>query len=919
MQRPMQDTSMLSAVGDASAATTCNSNNNSRSSNKNNGNNAAADERISFSSSSVSIIDESLSNNSRYCSRRHHRSNSISDKNNKATSTLPEHTIRLPNHYNPGSTKNHGGTNNKMTRNYNHTPNKQRRRKTAPAESIICSSLLLLDSSLNIKVRRRLSAPPPSSLLFDPSCSSSTVTITTGLYENSFTPMTKNDDSYEQRILPNQFISSRRRCSAPAKSICNILFDSSSTQKRRLSEAPMKNICSSIINEGLIFDPSASSLTVKTTDTSSSFTSMTKNEFIPADDEDEQRIIPNQFISRSLACSRFTSLTKNDFVAADDNMERRILPERSVSRSTNSKSLDCNVTIQRRRVSESSKSTYTSTSDKRRRRVSAPGSTCSKGLLFDASSSSTSTVTTGIRSKGMMFDLSDDNSEESSSINENLADDFCFFSLTTATSTSTSPPHSAAFNDSFVIVEEDADEKERNDANNNTTDVDNKIHQGYRLKTKGLHRVHLPKDRSMRSLCRDDLFSTRSNSNCILSESFSTKVAGVITINKQGISNRRYACKELKDEFITATGRNKNKDACEVFIKAAIELAYEARALSSLVHPNIIKIHGWGNSNTSNDATAYSSSKFFFLMDVLKENLEERITRWKSGFSCRTWSNYPREPPPVTKGSSSSLGDHFAYHIRNIEKIQNCYELSRALEYIHSKNIIYKNLNPNTIGFCFDLDFESDSSSLKNRGVLKLFDFASSCCTINNQWYNDSKKTTATMAYHYMAPEMFMNNSYIDCKCDIYSFSMVCWKIFSHQTPFQSLTPQHYEEFVYLRGHRPVQNPAGSSYGRDQPRLFQHLEEWAWRNNTQSLSFSSYDHQHNHDDEHDNTPMDAEVPEEVYNLLSKGWKSKPCSRIGLDEIQIQLILVRRLEELRLQKKMPNNKDEDSNIANDNNR
>jgi hypothetical protein len=518
------------------------------------------------------------------------------------------------------------------------------------------------------------------------------------------------------------------------------------------------------------------------------------------------------------------------------------------------------------------------------------------------------------------YEKSDDNSEESSSINENLADDFCFFSLTTATSTSTSPPHSAAFNDSFVIVEEDADEKERNDANNNTTDVDNKIHQGYRLKTKGLHRVHLPKDRSMRSLCRDDLFSTRSNSNCILSGSFSTKVAGVIIINKQGISNRRYACKELKDELITATGRNKNKDACEVFIKAAIELAYEARALSSLVHPNIIKIHGWGNSNTSNDATAYSSSKFFFLMDVLKENLEERITRWKSGFSCRTWSNYPREPPPVTKGSSSSsLGDHFAYHIRNIEKIQNCYELSRALEYIHSKNIIYKNLNPNTIGFCFDLDFESDSSSLKNRGVLKLFDFASSCCTINNQWYNDSKKTTATMAYHYMAPEMFMNNSYIDCKCDIYSFSMVCWKIFSHQTPFQSLTPQHYEEFVYLRGHRPVQNPAGSSYGRDQPRLFQHLEEWAWRNNTQSLSFSSYDHQHNHDDEHDKTPMDAEVPEEVHNLLSKGWKSKPCSRIGLDEIQIQLILVRRLEELRLQRKMPNNKDEDSNNANDNNR
>jgi len=324
-------------------------------------------------------------------------------------------------------------------------------------------------------------------------------------------------------------------------------------------------------------------------------------------------------------------------------------------------------------------------------------------------------------------------------------------------------------------------------------------------------------------------------------------------------------------------------------------------------------------------------------MDVVQENLEERIQRWTN---CHyTWSNYPREPPPITttaaassSSSSSNLNDHFAYHIRNIEKIQYCYELASALEYIHSKNIIYKNLNPNTIGFCFDSDSASSDPSSSSSppsfnnnngggGILKLFDFtSSSCCTINNQWYkNENKVITATMAYHYMAPEMFMNNSYIDYKCDVYSFSMVCWKIFSHQTPFQSLTPQHYEEFVYLRGHRPVQNPAGSSYGRDQPRLFQHLEEWAWRNNTQSLSFSSYDHQHNHDDEHDKTPMDAEVPEEVHNLLSKGWKSKPCSRIGLDEIQIQLILVRRLEELRLQRKMPNNKDEDSNNANDNNR
>ena len=396
----------------------------------------------------------------------------------------------------------------------------------------------------------------------------------------------------------------------------------------------------------------------------------------------------------------------------------------------------------------------------------------------------------------------------------------------------------------------------------------------------------------MRSLHRDDLFRTKSKTNLLLSGgrgsfSLSTKVTEVIVVNNNqndgSFSNRRYACKELKDKFIEATrstgttgttGRrynnnNNKKDAllCEELIQATIDLAYEARVLSSLVHSNIIQIYGWGNNSNSNSnnttkddeinayAYDYSSSKFFFLMDVIQETLEERIQRWKEQ-NCHTcWSNYPQEPPPliVTTGSSSSsnlINDHFAYHLRTIEKIQYCSELASALEYIHSKNIIYNNLNPNTIGFCFD---SSDSSSLLNNdegggGVLKLIDFASSsCCTINNQWYkNDNNKvTTATMAYQYMAPEMFLNNSYIDYKCDIYSFSMVCWKIFSHQTPFQSLTPQHYEEFVYLRGHRPIQNPAHNS--TEQPRLFQHLEEWAWRNNnTQSFSFPSSCRDHPH-------------------------------------------------------------------------
>merc|ERR1711865_1041819 len=95
--------------------------------------------------------------------------------------------------------------------------------------------------------------------------------------------------------------------------------------------------------------------------------------------------------------------------------------------------------------------------------------------------------------------------------------------------------------------------------------------------------------------------------------------------------------------------------------------------------------------------------------------------------------------------------------------------------------------------------------------------------------YNNKSNKTQTMLsqsasvagnnknpHNYMSPEVYRSNNFstnknkttnrtipttqpnttIDTRCDVYSFALVCWTIFSHQIPFQHLTPPAFEEFV---------------------------------------------------------------------------------------------------------------------------
>merc|ERR1719162_380630 len=290
--------------------------------------------------------------------------------------------------------------------------------------------------------------------------------------------------------------------------------------------------------------------------------------------------------------------------------------------------------------------------------------------------------------------------------------------------------------------------------------------------------------------------STAASSSAIQQGTF-TKLSEVLFLGRrnnttdmqpQQQQQRYYACKSLNATGVGARPLS--------FIQGVALLAYEARVLSSLQHPNVIQIHGWGNTK-NNDASASSSSRltgFFFVQDQIVETLDARIAHWSTMTPCdgltsasttlevASWSNYPREP----SSRRGTLRDHFAYHFRQIEKYCLCQDLGAALQYLHTKQIVYTNLSPRTIGFIARKPHSISPLGGVGGGcsteTLKLIDFESSHTvaygrkqnnTNYSMLYSNQSNITQTMlsqsasvagnnknSYNYMSPEAYRSNNF---------------------------------------------------------------------------------------------------------------------------------------------------------------
>merc|ERR1712176_1011239 len=126
-------------------------------------------------------------------------------------------------------------------------------------------------------------------------------------------------------------------------------------------------------------------------------------------------------------------------------------------------------------------------------------------------------------------------------------------------------------------------------------------------------------------------------------------------------------------------------------------------------------------------------------------------------------------------------------------------QLARALEYLHAKRIIYRNLRPQNVGL---LKVHS-----KEESIVQLFDFGTARelppsigLGAENEVFNMTQAVGTT--FKYRAVEVTLGPHY-NCKADVYSWAMVVYEMLTGLEPFWDLSKKNFVERVINGKERP--------------------------------------------------------------------------------------------------------------------
>ena len=251
------------------------------------------------------------------------------------------------------------------------------------------------------------------------------------------------------------------------------------------------------------------------------------------------------------------------------------------------------------------------------------------------------------------------------------------------------------------------------------------------------------------------------------------------------------------------------------FVIGAEDLAHETALLACLDHPNIIQLYGRAagcfstafqmrsksSSSSSNggnpDADAAGGGKgkqmsnegYFIILDKLMATLTGRIDEWKD--ECRAINGVsPPDGSPIRLPPESTLREHLC------KRLKVAYCIADALEYLHSRHVVFRDLKPANVGFdCND--------------CVKMFDFgfATSIAPLLARPYEGYGPLTETCGTRrYMAPEVALKLGY-GKEVDVYSFGMLLWEICALEKPFDTIqSVDEFHDLVVLCGRRPSFN-----------------------------------------------------------------------------------------------------------------
>lgn len=239
--------------------------------------------------------------------------------------------------------------------------------------------------------------------------------------------------------------------------------------------------------------------------------------------------------------------------------------------------------------------------------------------------------------------------------------------------------------------------------------------------------------------------------------------------NDDALPNKRYVLKNLNPKLAF----NPKK-----LVVGAKDLVMEAHFLSSLSHDNIIQLKAWSAAGIAGFSETGRADGFFLVFERLQETLSRRISVWRE-------RSKESKKGSLMKSRASLRMQLFS------ERLQVAVDIAGAIEYLHSKRVIYRDLKPANVGF--------DES-----GVVKLFDFGLAVELPEGSEPNSTFNLAGnTGTSRYMAVEVIRKHPY-NCKVDVFSFSILLWEVMALCKPYDGLVGQQVKECVSVFGERPA-------------------------------------------------------------------------------------------------------------------
>jgi serine/threonine protein kinase len=336
-----------------------------------------------------------------------------------------------------------------------------------------------------------------------------------------------------------------------------------------------------------------------------------------------------------------------------------------------------------------------------------------------------------------------------------------------------------------------------------------------------------------------------------------SSVYAIKSITKKGkknVDDELLTNEDQSESLVVKFLRTKLYDNHGLFAASAADLVKEGNILSTLSHTNIIRIHAVSSKYGVGAYLNGYHDSYFLVLERLERTLSDRIVEWQSRHkalyevaelagqydpesvlvsaikpsSSNSWKKKIRtsfqkgsddlslEISDRTNATQALSEDGSDYDDENYtkaavaktallaERLDVAQQLADAIAYLHSQNVLHRDLKPDNIGF----DIHGD---------LKVFDFdiARVCPTSSGssgmstrRLMKESKEdetflmTQKVGSPRYMSPECARREPY-NLKADVYSFAVLAHQILTLQKPYDDVTDEDHDDFVFVKGVRP--------------------------------------------------------------------------------------------------------------------